>query len=320
MELAVVILVLVLLIAGGMGALIVLGGDSGPSALWAGRRLPRPTSRPRTRPVIDVPAEETKPVISRIDVANREETNSRLEALSAELRTTLATGDDRLLHLNQQLDLLQQGLQSRLDQISRESNVRWSELASRQEAAGERLRADVAQQRSEFERFRADLARQFGDREQQLAASRYAGERADVTAELYGLLARLEAAFAAVTNPVLLPGEPYAPPDEFPPESLVWENWKEVGERTFAFADLYSARRLYLHESARDEVGAFVVELRGLLTESIYPCLRQNAGDSQRQQLRQALETLAIRFAAVRTTLEGDFRAIAVAKERQENW
>ena len=37
-----------------------------------------------------------------------------------------------------------------------------------------------------------------------------------------------------MTNPILLPGEPYAPPAEFLPEALIWENWNEVGERAFS--------------------------------------------------------------------------------------
>ncbi|MDQ3692750.1 MAG: hypothetical protein M3464_03885 [Chloroflexota bacterium] len=315
MEIAVVILILLLVIAGGLGALILLGGDAGPGALWAGRRLPRPTARPQSRRVIDVPPEDAKPVVSRLESAGREETNSRLDQLTAEVRATLASGDDRLIHLNRQLEALQLGLQGRLEHIGLDANERWGELAARQEASSERLRADLTARLTDAERARSDLTRQLGERERQ-AASQFTGERAAVTAELYALLARLEGAFAAVTNPILLPGEPYVPPAEFLPESLVWENWKEVGERTFTFADLYSARRLYLNEATRDEVGAFVVELRGLLTASIYPSLRPNPGPSQRETLRQALETLAMRFAAVRIALEGDFRAIAEPNER----
>ncbi|MBA2520016.1 MAG: hypothetical protein H0V24_10145 [Chloroflexia bacterium] len=316
MEIAAVILILLLVIAGGLGALILLGGDAGPGALWAGRRMPRPAGRPRSRQVIDVPPEDAKPVGSRLESAGREETISRLDQLTAEVRATLASGDDRLILLNQQLEALQLGLQGRLEHIGRDANERWGELAARQEATSERLRADLMARLTDAERARSDLTRQLGERERQAAASQLTGERVAVTAELYALLARLEGAFAAVTNPILLPGEPYAPPAEFLPESLVWENWKEVGERTFAFADLYSARRLYLNEATRDEVGAFVVELRGLLTASIYPSLRPNAGPAQRETLRQALETLALRFAAVRLALEGDFRAIAEPNER----
>ena len=93
--------------------------------------------------------------------------------------------------------------------------------------------------------------------------------RAEIISELYARLARLETALSAVTNPVLLPGEPYSPPAEFLTEALIWENWNEVGERAFALADAYSAQRVYLTEQTREELGAFVTALRVTLTRSI---------------------------------------------------
>lgn len=302
MEFAVIILILVLLIAGGLAALI-LGGDSATGALpgWAGRRLSRPVSPVGSRRVIDVAPEVAKPVASRYELAAREETNTRLDALTTEIRSTLATGDDRALQLNAQLEALHRGVQDRLDLIARESNERWAELANRQAML-------EARQEAATERLRADMARHFVDHDRKRVEERYSAERATVAAELYATLARLESAIAAVTNPVLLPGEPYEPPVDFLPEALVWDNWKEVGERAFDFADLYSARRLYLSETARRQAGAFVGELRGQLTEAIYPNLRPNASPAQRDRLRLALGVLAVRFPEVRTCFEHDFR------------
>lgn len=304
MEIAVVILVIVLLIAGGLATVVVLGG-SGSGALpdWAGRRLPRPSTSVRSPRVIDVAPEDAKPVGSRLELAAREETISRLETLSSELRALVSADDDRVTRLDGRLDALHAGLRDRLDQIARDAGERWTELATRQSAL-------EARQEAATERLRADLARHFIEHDRQSVANRTNAERSGVTAELYAALARLESAVAAVTNPVLLPGEPYEPPADFLPEALVWENWKEVGERTFAFADLYSARRLYLSESTRAEAGAFVVELRGLLTESIYPNLRPNASPAQRDRLRSALDVIAERFPALRASLERDFQAL----------
>lgn len=300
-EFAVVILVLVLLIAGGLAALI-LGGESAAGSLpgWAGRRLSRPTTF-GARQVIDVAPETTKPLASRYELAAREETNLKLDELTTEIRTSLASGDDRVVQISAQLEALHRGVQDRLDLIARESNERWMELANRQALLEARQEAAV-------ERLRADLAMHFVDHERKRVEDRYNAERASVAADLYAMLARLEASIAAVTNPVLLPGEPYQPPDDFLPDALVWDNWKEVGERAFDFADLYSARRLYLSEATRTQTGAFVAELRTLLTESIYPNLRPNASPAQRDRLRQALGVLAARFPEIRACIEGDFR------------
>lgn len=308
MEFAVVILVLVLLIAGGLAALILLGGEAGSGSLpgWAGRRLSRPTASFGTRRVIDVAPDVAKPVASRYELAAREETNLKLDALTSEIRSTLASGDDRALQLNTQLEALHRGVHDRLDLIARESNQRLAELANRQALL-------EARQEAATERLRADLALHFVDHERKRVEDRHNAERATVAADLYAMLARLEAAVAAVTNPVLLPGEPYQPPDDFLPEALVWDNWKEVGERAFDFAELYSARRLYLSEATRSQAAAFVGELRTLLTESIYPNLRPNASPAQRDRLRQALGVMAVRFPEVRICIERDFRENADA-------
>ncbi len=141
-------------------------------------------------------------------------------------------------------------------------------------------------------------------------SSRTGTKRPEVTAELYARLARLEAALAAVTNPILLPGEPYAPPQEFLPEALVWENWNEVGERAFALADAYSAQRLHLSEEARDEVDTFVTTLRTLLTRSVYPNLQPEPDATQQAALRTALEEIAAELLKVRQKLEWEYREV----------
>ena len=143
-----------------------------------------------------------------------------------------------------------------------------------------------------------------------------------MAAELYVRLARLEAAVAAVTNPILLPGEPYAPPAEFLADALAWENWKDVGERAFAFADHVNTQQLYLTEPTRQEVVAFVRALRGLLTRSVYPNLRPDPSPAELQALRAALDQLAAELPRVRARLAAESRsfngASAVEPDRSE--
>jgi hypothetical protein len=133
--------------------------------------------------------------------------------------------------------------------------------------------------------------------------------RSDVSADLYARLARLEAALAAVTNPILLPGEAYAPPAELLPEALIWENWNDVGERAFALADAFSAQRLYLSEQTRLELGEFVTSLRVMLTRAVYPNLQPEPGREQQLALRAALDAIAAELPRVRATIEQEFRA-----------
>ena len=163
---------------------------------------------------------------------------------------------------------------------------------ARREAAQERMRADVLAMVS-----RVAVERQTGSNVR----------RMDVSAELYAQLARLEAALATVTNPILLPGEPYSPPTELTAETLVWENWNEVGERAFALAEVYSAQRLHLSAQTRSDVGAFVTTLRTLLTRSVYPNLRAEPDTGRQVGLRVALAEIAEELPKIRDVLETEY-------------
>lgn len=191
------------------------------------------------------------------------------------------------------------------------------EVASRDDASREWRAAFAASQAAAWDRLRADLlaaltAREtaLGAREARVARDRREERRAEVTGELYARLARLEAAVAAVTNPILLPGEPYAPPIEFLAEALVWENWKDVGERAFAFADYFNAQRLQLADPVADAIGAFVTTLRGLLTRSVYPNLRPKPTPQELQTLRAALDQFASELPRVRAGLTDQYRSL----------
>lgn len=208
-----------------------------------------------------------------------------------------------------ELDARLGGLDERLAAVTRD-------VASAGEAAGARRAAEETRLESALERLRADLlggwaAREaaLGEREERLARRPLGERRLATAAELYARLARLEAAVAAVTNPMLLPGEPFAPPEEFLSEALAWENWKDVGERAFAFADHYNTQRLLLGAPAGDEVAAFVSDLRRLLTRSVYPNLRPDPTPEQLAALRAALERLGEALPTVRGALAGEYRS-----------
>jgi hypothetical protein len=201
--------------------------------------------------------------------------------------------------------------EERLDQIARAVDRHAAELGqelrrartdrahqaetedARRDAAMERLRADLL----------AALTRAAGD-----GGARPGSRRPDVSADLYARLARLEAALAAVTNPILLPGEAYVPPAEFLPEALIWENWNEVGERAFSLAEAYSSQRLHLSDETRDDIELFVTTLRTLLTRSVYPNLQLEPDTAQQAALRSALEEIAGEIPKARQKLEREYR------------
>jgi hypothetical protein len=203
---------------------------------------------------------------------------------------------ERLDRLESQLTTLQHSLEQQQARIV-------------QLAAEMHRRADAGEQRQEMilERIRADL----NAASSRMAADRQPGRerRLDVSAELYARLARLEASLSAVTNPVLLPGEPYEAPSELVTESLIWENWNEVGELVFALADAYSAQRVHLSEQAREDIGGFVTALRVLLTRSIYPNLHTDLEPAQQAELQGYLAQAAVELSSLRAALDREYQS-----------
>jgi hypothetical protein len=206
----------------------------------------------------------------------------------------------RLDRVEERLDQITGAIDRHAAEIGQE--LRRARIDRAHQAETEDARRDAA-----MERLRADLL---------VALTRAAGEggarsgsrRPDVSADLYARLARLEAALAAVTNPILLPGEAYAPPDEFLPEALIWENWNEVGERAFSLAEAYSSQRLHLSQETRDDIELFVTTLRTLLTRSVYPNLQLEPDAAHQTALRSALEEIAGEIPKARQKLEREYR------------
>jgi hypothetical protein len=218
--------------------------------------------------------------------------SARLDHIPSSAETFAA----RLDRFEERLDQIARAVDQHAAEIGQELRRARSDRAhqaetedARRDAAMERLRADLL----------AALTRAAGD-----AGSRPGSRRPDVCADLYARLARLEAALAAVTNPILLPGEAYVPPAEFLPEALIWENWNEVGERAFSLAEAYSSQRLYLSEETRDDIELFVTTL----TRSVYPNLQLEPDAAQQAALRSALEEIAGEIPKVRQNLEREYR------------
>jgi hypothetical protein len=206
----------------------------------------------------------------------------------------------RLDRFEERLDQIARAVDRHAAEIGQELRRARSERA--QQAEAEDARRDAA-----LERLRADLLATL-TRVAADGGSRPGSRRPDVSADLYARLARLEAALAAVTNPILLPGEAYTPPAEFLPEALVWENWNEVGERAFSLAEAYSSQRLHLSEETRGDIELFVTTLRTLLTRSVYPNLQLEPDAAQQAALRSALEEIAGEIPKARQTLEREYR------------
>jgi hypothetical protein len=206
----------------------------------------------------------------------------------------------RLDRFEERLDQIARAVDRHATEVGQNLQQVRSELAH--QAESEDARRDVA-----MERLRADLLAALS-RATADGGSRLGFRRPDVSSDLYARLARLEAALAAVTNPILLPGETYAPPAEFLPEALVWENWNEVGERAFSLAEAYSSQRLHLSEETRGDMELFVTTLRTLLTRSVYPNLQLEPDATQQVALRSALEEIAAEIPKVRQKLEREYR------------
>lgn len=167
-----------------------------------------------------------------------------------------------------------------------------------EELAGVRER-----QRVEIERLQVSIA---SVRER---AGSYGQRRGQALAELYGCLARVEAALAAVVNPMLLPGEPLVIPDDLPAEALVWKTWGDVGERAYALGNVFNEHRLVLDRATGEAVAAFIVTLRQGLTGSVYPTARTpNPGADQLARMRAGLDAIVTELPVVRGAIEDAYR------------
>lgn len=143
----------------------------------------------------------------------------------------------------------------------------------------------------------------------QRTSGAYGERRGEALAELYSHLAKVESALAGVVHPMQLPGEPLTLPESFFPETLVWDNWNDVGECAYAFGNVFNQNRLVLDSDTADEMERFMATLREALTGAVYPNVRaQNPSQSQLAQMRNGLKTIVASLPVVRRRLERAYR------------
>ena len=292
----IIILLVTLVLGGGAGAYAYHAIARPLPALGGGRaRDGEPQSLPE-------PPDRAETTLAEVGSLRTE-----LDRLRAEARATAAEVDAGLGRLRERRDAVlaeAEGLAARVR----------DELAKAEQA---RRAAEAA---VELERARAR------EREATATGNGAGGtpngvraERAETLAELYARLARVETALAALTAPILLPGEPYEVPGEFPPEALRWENWKDVGESAYALGDWFHGRRLHLDPGTAEAVAGCLATLRVALTQQVYPNLKPLPTPDDADALRAGLDRIAAELAAVRARIERDYRALAGAAERSPN-
>lgn len=257
------------------------GGDGATS----GTADDRPDDAGRTRR-IDAPA-GTSPVIG-----TRPAAFALDDAALRELREELQGELRRASGLTREFD-------ARLTRIEATS----TELPQISDQLQRAVEQKDAERRREIELLKNDLASVLHD------SGERGQRRGDAVADLYGHLARVEAALAGVVNPMLLPGEALTIPDEFFPETLNWDNWSDVGERAYAFGNAFNQNRFVLDAATADEIERFIGILRQGLTGAVYPNVRSsNPTPAQIEQMRAGITSIVVALPRVRRRLEGVYR------------
>lgn len=146
-------------------------------------------------------------------------------------------------------------------------------------------------------------------RSARMADSPYGQRRATSLANLYGQLAQVEAALAAVVNPMLLPGEPLKVPEEFFEDTLEWSNWGDVGERAFNFGETFNQNRIVLDPELANRIEAFIATFREALTDTVYPVV-QNGARTPKQvaRMRSGLMVIVGALPPLRREIEAAYR------------
>lgn len=238
--------------------------------------------------------------------------------LERDTRTTVETVQARaeadVDRLRGELRTLASEYQAQLGRL-RERNTELESLATRyreQADTGTAAKQEAAAVKQDVERLREELTASVG--KMSSTASSTDGPRTAqvaVLADLYGRLARVEASLAALTNPILLPGEPYSVPNELVPDALKWDNWKEVGESAYALGEQFNLARIQLPREVVEEMGSCITTIRTTLTTAIYPNLDATLSPERTQTLRSGLGTISHSLAKLRQRLELDYRSLA---------
>lgn len=238
--------------------------------------------------------------------------------LERDTRTTIETVQARAEadadRLRGELRTLASEYQAQLGRL-RERNTELEALAARYQEQADTAtaaRRETAEARQEINRLRDDLdARLTAVEGQSTGSDGPRAARLAALADLYGRLARVEASLSALTNPILLPGEPYIVPDDLVPDALKWDNWKEVGESAYALGEQFNQSRIQIPRETVEEMETCIKTLRTTLTTAIYPNLDATLSPEQAKTLHAGLGTIAKALSHLRLCLETDYRALA---------
>lgn len=235
-----------------------------------------------------------------------------VERLRGDLRSWLADQQNQISQVGAHRDadlaeLVTRGMNDLRRDLAARSHTELAELIDRggialQHELEHWLSRELAQLRTELRTVAAD-----GNPQRRQLQER----QAEVLAELYRRLAKLEWGIAAVVHPIQLPGEPIRIPEKLPADALKWDNWKDVGELAFAFADYFNQHQVLLSPPLAADLAAFVRGLRGSLTSDIYPNLQPQPNPEQVSRLREGLTTLAGALTSTRQRIEHELRQIS---------
>ncbi len=235
-----------------------------------------------------------------------------VEQFRTEVHSVLASLDTDLKRIRDGLRDADSEHQTRVRALS----DRVADLDTRASAALDRVIGDVrASHETELAHLRDALASALATLPatsgRRLEFDPTAGRRADAVTMLDQHLAKLESSFVSVTNPLLLPGEPFTLPAELPAEALRWESWKEIGDAAYAFAQSFGAERIHLDDATCRDLTAFVTAVREHLTRTIYPTLANGGtSDDPLVTLRSAFEQLGADIPAARACLRTAYTEI----------
>lgn len=234
-----------------------------------------------------------------------------IERLRAEARSAVGEIEGELGRLREGLRTSTHEHDTQLSRL----RERYAEMDGQTSQALEKVLVDLrSHQEIELSRLREAVGAAmaaFATRQAGPDSDIFATKRADAIGALYRRLAKLETCFLSVTNPVLLPGEAFDLPENLLPETLKWENWKEVGDASFAFAEAFNQDRIYLDDATCRDMMQFVASLREVMTTAIYSNLPGRRGandDGSREALRNALSQLGREIPEARERLERTFR------------
>ena len=227
-----------------------------------------------------------------------------------ELRQIPAVSDEALRTLREEI----QGELLRVTGVSREFDARLTRIESTfgdSRRTPDELEAAIRDVEEQHGRVAEKLHRELGMI--QRSASTFGERRVKAVSDLYSHLARVEAALAGVVNPALLPGEPLGLPTDLGADAFVWDNWRDVGDRAFAFGDVFNQHRYVLDDETAASVESFITTLRQALTGAVYPNVQaQNPTQVQRSQVRSGLTLIVTAVPEIRRKLEIAYRADSI--------